>query len=124
GLPEDASGHGGGFVFDCRALPNPGRLEAYRHLAGDDAPVAAWLEGQPEVHEFLRSVRDVIGQVVKAYQKRRFTHLSVAFGCTGGQHRSVYCATQLAKGLGAQPGVVVELHHRDVVREAGAKEGA
>ncbi len=116
GLPADASGHGGGFVFDCRALPNPGREARLAALAGDDAPVAGWLERQDEVHGFLTRVRDLIGQVAEAYGRRNFTHLSVAFGCTGGQHRSVYCATQLARHLRQRPGVQVELRHRDVVR--------
>jgi len=116
GLPADTSGHGGGFVFDCRALPNPGRDAAYAPMAGDDTAVEAWLEAHDEVHAFLARTREMIVHVVDAYRKRRFTHLSVAFGCTGGQHRSVYCATQLARHLRGREGVQVELNHRDVVR--------
>lgn len=116
GYPADSSGHGGGFVFDCRSLPNPGRDAQYAHMAGDDAEVVAWLEAHDEVHGFVARVREMITHVVEAYRQRRFTHLSVAFGCTGGQHRSVYCATQLARALRAQMGVQVELSHRDVQR--------
>ena len=116
GLPVDQSGHGGGFVFDCRLLPNPGREERFAPLAGDDAEVVAWLEGQEEVQLFLSRVAEMIGQAVASYRRRRFTQLSVACGCTGGQHRSVYCATQLARLLRERDGVRVDLHHRDVVR--------
>ncbi|MBE2215149.1 MAG: phosphotransferase [Opitutaceae bacterium] len=118
GLPADTSGHGGGFVFDCRSLPNPGRDAAYATMAGDDPAVVAWLEAYDEVHGFLARAREMINHVIDAYRKRRFTHLSVAFGCTGGQHRSVYCATQLAQHLHGREGVQVELSHRDVVRVA------
>jgi aminoglycoside/choline kinase family phosphotransferase len=121
GLPVDASGHGGGFVFDCRSLPNPGRDANYAPMAGDDAPVAAWLEAHDEVHGFVARAREMIIHVVDAYRKRRFTHLSVAFGCTGGQHRSVYCATQLARDLRGREGVQIELSHRDVVRASAPK---
>lgn len=116
GLPADTSGHGGGFVFDCRSLPNPGRDPAYAPLAGDEPQVIAWLEAHDEVHGFVARAREMILHAVDAYQKRRFTHLSVAFGCTGGQHRSVYCASQLARALRSREGVRVELTHRDVVR--------
>ena len=116
GLPVDVSGHGGGFVFDCRALPNPGREPRYAPHAGDDPEVVAWLEAHDDVHNYLAHVRDLVTQVVESYARRNFTHLSVAFGCTGGQHRSVYCATQLAAHLGQRPGVRVELRHRNVVR--------
>jgi aminoglycoside/choline kinase family phosphotransferase len=116
GLPADDSGHGGGFVFDCRALPNPGREPHLAPFAGDDAPVVAWLEAQSEVHTYLARVRDLVAQAVESYRRRNFTHLSVAFGCTGGQHRSVYCATQFALHLRALDGVQVDLRHRDVVR--------
>lgn len=116
GLPADASGHGGGFIFDCRALPNPGREPQFAALAGDDAVVAAWLEANEDVHSFLARIRDLLGQVIESYRRRNFTSLAVGFGCTGGQHRSVFCATQLAQQLRARDGVQVELRHRDVVR--------
>jgi hypothetical protein len=120
GLPADDSGHGGGFVFDCRALPNPGRDPRYASQAGDDAEVAAWLEAQEETQTFLARIRDLVDQVADAYARRSFTHLTVAFGCTGGQHRSVYCATQLAGHLRARAGIQVDLRHRDVARQGGA----
>ncbi|MGH8021024.1 MAG: RapZ C-terminal domain-containing protein [Opitutaceae bacterium] len=116
GPPADESGHGGGFVFDCRILPNPGREPRYAGLAGDDAEVVSWLEARDEVHSFLTRVRDLTGQVVEGYSRRNFTHLSIAFGCTGGQHRSVYCATQLAKHLAQHGALRVDLRHRDVKR--------
>ena len=113
GMPVDESGHGGGFVLDCRFLPNPGREERFARLTGDDPETIGWLEKQEEVHSFLTRVRDMITQVVETYRQRNFTHLSVAFGCTGGQHRSVYCASALARTLARSPGVRVELEHRD-----------
>lgn len=113
GLPVDDSGHGGGFVFDCRSLNNPGRQEQYQHLTGNDAGVIVFLEKQPEVHSFMTRVRDLISQVVEKYTERNFSQLSVAFGCTGGQHRSVYCANQLADFLREKYGVKVELSHRE-----------
>jgi aminoglycoside/choline kinase family phosphotransferase len=116
GYPADASGHGGGFVFDCRALPNPGREARFAGLTGRDAEVAAWLEARAEVGEFLVRVQALLEPTLENYQRRRFTHLAVAFGCTGGQHRSVYCAEKLAQALRARPGLSVEVHHREADR--------
>ncbi len=111
GLPADETGHGGGFVFDCRCLPNPGRMEKYKNQNGYDREVIAFLEGKKEVHSFLTRVQDLISQVVENYQGRNFSHLSVAFGCTGGQHRSVYCANILADYLTAKYNAKVEVSH-------------
>jgi len=111
GYPVDTSGHGGGFVFDCRALPNPGREIAFARLTGRDAEVAAWLRGYDEVNQFLTQVQILLEPTLTAYLQRRFTHLSVAFGCTGGQHRSVYCAEALAEWLRQRPGIMVEVVH-------------
>jgi RNase adaptor protein for sRNA GlmZ degradation len=119
GYPADASGHGGGFVFDCRALPNPGREAAFAALTGCDAAVVAWLRRHDEVDHFLAQIRLLLEPVLATYQQRHFTHLSVAFGCTGGQHRSVYCAETLAQWLRSCPGIAVEVHHRD--RDAGTR---
>lgn len=116
GLPQDDTGHGGGFIFDCRSLPNPGRLEKYAKQTGFDAEVIAFLENSPEVHSYLTRVRDLISQVIENYQHRNFSHISVAFGCTGGQHRSVYCANALAKYLEEKYRVKVEMAHRELGR--------
>jgi RNase adaptor protein for sRNA GlmZ degradation len=111
GLPTDEKGHGGGYVFDCRALPNPGRFEQYAKLTGRDEPVVAFLENEPAVRDFLGHVFAVIDGTVENYQLRNFTDLLVAFGCTGGQHRSVYCAEQLARHLREKFEVYVEVRH-------------
>ncbi len=109
-MPVDESGNGGGFVFDARSLPNPGREEQYRQLTGKDAPVIEYLEAQESVHEFFAQARDLVDLSVRNYQRRGFKDLMVSFGCTGGQHRSVYMAERLAKQLRAA-GVAVELRH-------------
>jgi aminoglycoside/choline kinase family phosphotransferase len=116
GCPVDTSGHGGGFVFDCRALPNPGREARFSGLTGRDPEVIAWLEPQEEVRRFLAVIRELLEPTLATYQQRHFTHLSVAFGCTGGQHRSVYCVEALAGWLRGRPGISVEVHHREAGR--------
>ncbi len=109
--PRDESGNGGGFVFDARSLPNPGREERFRTLTGKDSAVQQYLESEPSVHQFLMSAEALVDESVRAYQKRGFANLMVSFGCTGGQHRSVYLAEQLAKHLRASNGVNVVLRH-------------
>ena len=99
GLPKDDSGNGGGFVFDGRSLPNPGREDRFKPLTGKDAPVIEYLQQQESVHQFLASVMSLVDASVSTYQRRGFKHLMVSFGCTGGQHRSVYLAEQVAKRL-------------------------
>lgn len=114
GLPTDLSGNGGGHVFDCRALPNPGRYPEYRSYTGKDRPVQQFLEREPAVDVFLSHAEAIVAQSVEKYLERNFTHLSVAFGCTGGQHRSVYCAEQLAARIARRyPSVHIHLHHRE-----------
>ncbi len=113
GLPQDETGNGGGFVFDGRSLPNPGREERFNTLTGKDAPVIEYLNQQESVHQFLASVMSLVDATVSAYQHRGFKHLMVSFGCTGGQHRSVYLAEQLAKHLRGKDGVEVVVHHRE-----------
>jgi len=113
GLPQDESGNGGGFVFDGRSLPNPGREERFKTLTGKDAPVIDYLNQQESVHQFLASVTSLVDASVSAYQARGFKHLMVSFGCTGGQHRSVYLAEKLAKHLRGRHGLEVVVHHRE-----------
>lgn len=113
GYPVDPTGNGGGFVFDCRALPNPGRYEQYKKINGKDQLVIDFLKKEPEVDTFLQQVFLLVDQSVKEYQQRRFNHLMVNFGCTGGQHRSVYCAEALARHLREKTGVEVSLSHRE-----------
>ena len=114
GIPKDESGHGGGFVFDARSIPNPGREEKFKALTGKDAPVIEYLNQQESAHQFLGSVTSLVDASVKTYQNRGFTSLTVSFGCTGGQHRSVYFAEQLAKRLNDRNGVKVVVRHLEL----------
>ena len=112
GIPEDRSGNGGGFVFDCRALPNPGRYEEYKKLTGQDAEVQDYLNQYEEVHHFLKSTQEIVFQSVDNYIERNFKNLFVNFGCTGGQHRSVFFAESTAKALHQKyPQIKVVLNH-------------
>ncbi|MEX2572472.1 MAG: RNase adapter RapZ [Gemmatimonadota bacterium] len=114
GYPEDVGGHGGGFVFDMRALHNPGRYADYTELCGLDSDVERFLEGVPEVDRFWQHVRDLVEMQVETYLTRGFTSLSVHFGCTGGQHRSVYFVERLARHLRSRfPEVNVAVEHRE-----------
>jgi len=108
--PTDESGNGGGFVFDARSLPNPGREERFKQLTGKDAPVIDYLNQQESVHQYLAGVESLVDASVSTYQRRGFKNLMVSFGCTGGQHRSVYLAEQLAKHLCAN-GVDAVVRH-------------
>ena len=116
GLPSDDSGNGGGFIFDARSIPNPGREERFKSLTGKDEAVIQYLQQQESVHRFLGNVRSLVDLSVDTYLKRGFQHLMVSFGCTGGQHRSVYLAEQLAKHLGSRPGVEVIVQHQEEPR--------
>ena len=110
-MPADESGNGGGFIFDARSLPNPGREERFRSMTGKDAPVIDYLKQQESVHQYLANVLSLVDASVSGYQRRGFKDLMVSFGCTGGQHRSVFLAEQLAKHLRAVNGVEVVLRH-------------
>jgi RNase adaptor protein for sRNA GlmZ degradation len=113
GIPEDPSGNGGGHVFDCRAINNPGRYEEYKKLSGKDLAVQEFLEHKSEIRLFLDSVKTLVEQSVKVYLERGFTHLSINFGCTGGQHRSVYSAEKISDFLQNNFPVDVVLIHRE-----------
>ena len=113
GIPEDASGNGGGYVFDCRSVHNPGKYERFKQLTGLDAPVIEFLEQDGEILRFLDHVYALVDAHVERFLERGFTHLQVSFGCTGGQHRSAYSAQHLAEHLIAQYPVRVHLIHRE-----------
>ncbi len=117
-MPADPNGHGGGFIFDARSLPNPGREERFRELSGKDVPVIEYLEREDSVRNYLQHVFALVDGSVTAYQVRGFSSLMVSFGCTGGQHRSVYLAEQLAKHLKGHPGVQVVVHHVEMEKQA------
>jgi aminoglycoside/choline kinase family phosphotransferase len=111
GTPKDETGHGGGFVFDGRSLPNPGREDRFKALTGKDTPVIEYLNQQESVHQFLASVMSLVDASVNSYRERGFKNLMVSFGCTGGQHRSVYLAEQLARHFRSRNGVEVAVRH-------------
>ena len=113
GIPEDNSGNGGGYVFDCRYVHNPGRYDEYKPLTGLDKPVIDFLENDGEKTEFLTHVYALTDAHVKRYLERGFTNLMICFGCTGGQHRSVYSAQHTAEHIHNRFGVRVELLHRE-----------
>ena len=113
GIPDDESGNGGGYVFDCRSTHNPGRYEPYKQLTGLDEPVIRFLEDDGEILTFLDSVYKLADAHVRRYIQRGFTSLMFSFGCTGGQHRSVYSAQHLAEHLHAKFGIEVRICHRE-----------
>ena len=113
GLPADKSGNGGGYIFDCRSTHNPGRYEPYKQLTGLDQPVIDFLEEDGEIVTFLEHVYALADTHVARYIERGFTALMFSFGCTGGQHRSVYSAQHLAEHLHRKFGVEVRLVHRE-----------
>lgn len=114
GLPSDDKGHGGGFIFDCRALPNPGREEKFAPLTGKDPEVISYLSAAPQMDVFLDAVFKLVDLAVENYQSRNFTDLMVSFGCTGGRHRSVYSAERLKKHLEEKYKIKVEIQHREL----------
>jgi aminoglycoside/choline kinase family phosphotransferase len=114
GIPDDSHGHGGGYVFDCRVMTNPGKEEAYKCLTGKDKEVIEFLNQQGDVNEFLSPAFSLVDMSVDKYEERNFSHLMVSFGCTGGQHRSVYCAERLAEHLRESQNVQITLWHREL----------
>jgi aminoglycoside/choline kinase family phosphotransferase len=113
GIPNDASGNGGGYVFDCRAINNPGKFERYSNVTGLDEPVIKFLEDDGEIVDFLENIYPLVDRHVKRYLDRNFTNLMISFGCTGGQHRSVYAAQHVAEHIHRKFGVKVLLVHRE-----------
>jgi len=111
GYPPDKSDNGGGFIFDCRGLLNPGRFEEYKKINGRDKPVIDFLEQQTSMPEFMNSVYNIVDISVENYIQRKFSSLCISFGCTGGQHRSVYAADALARYLRNKFKVKIELNH-------------
>ena len=111
GIPADPSGNGGGFVFDCRAIHNPGKYEEFKHLTGKDPQVQKFLEEKSTIAAFLAPVFSLISNSIEVYTLRGFSHLCVNFGCTGGQHRSVYAAEKMSEYLKNNYPVTVVLQH-------------
>lgn len=114
GIPAAIDSHGGGYVFDCRALPNPGREASYQMQTGKDQAVKDYINSQPGTELFWQNVSGLIQQSVKVYKSRGFNSLSVYFGCTGGQHRSVYFAERLAALFADDAEVKVLLEHTNL----------
>src|SRR5689334_6196627 len=123
GPPKDETGHGGGFVFDARSLPNPGREERFKMLTGKDALVIDYLRQHKSVDEYLKNAEALVDSSISNYQSRGFKSLTASFGCTGGQHRSVYLAEQMAKHLRAKAGVEVVLRHVELEKMELEKMG-
>lgn len=116
GVPKDEGPDFGGFVFDCRCVPNPYREESLRELTGLDAEVQKYLIEKPEASKFAKSSDELIHQAVHAYLKRDFERLTICYGCTGGQHRSVYFAERLARELETIENVETVVTHRELPR--------
>lgn len=113
GIPSDTSGNGGGYVFDCRGIENPGKYDHYKHFIGTDKEVVDFLEADGGVLKFMEHVYALADVHVQRYIQRKFTNLMFSFGCTGGQHRSVYCAQHLAEHISQKFNVKVILYHRE-----------
>ncbi len=117
GIPIDYTEHGGGFVFDCRALPNPYMYIKLRHFTGKDQPIKEFMKGKKEVDSFLSSVYAIIKQSIEKYIDREFTSLNIGFGCTGGHHRSVYCAEKMSEMIKQKYDVIVTINHIELRKE-------
>ena len=114
GIPDDSTGNGGGFVFDCRGIHNPGRYERYMCLTGKDKEVIEFFKKNSRIDEFLEKVMTVVDITIQCYIERGFTDLMINFGCTGGQHRSVYCAENFGRLLEQKYGVTVSVKHHEI----------
>ena len=114
GIPKDETGNGGGFAFDCRGILNPGRIEEYKAQTGCDIGVQEFLETKTEMPKFLSLVKEIVSINIDNYLERNFEHLQINFGCTGGQHRSVYCAEKTAAFIREKyPQATVTIHHNE-----------
>ena len=113
GIPKDNSGNGGGFTFDCRGILNPGRIEEYKTQTGNDIGVQEYLETQTEMPKFLELIKNLVSINIDNYISRNFEDLQISFGCTGGQHRSVYSAIKIAEFIKEKYGdkVAVKINH-------------
>ncbi|MBV6477357.1 MAG: RNase adapter protein RapZ [Ignavibacteria bacterium] len=121
GIPADDSGNGGGFVFDCRYIENPGKLDELKTLTGKDEKVIKFIEDIPAMRNFIKNVIEIIDPAIENYIKRNFTDLMISFGCTGGQHRSVYSSEKIKEHINKKhPGVVVELKHLQLEKDSTA----
>ncbi len=115
GIPEDASGNGGGFVFDCRYIFNPGRKDEFKTKTGSDKEVISFLDLQEAMTKLLDNVYQIIDPAIENYLERNFTNLIISFGCTGGQHRSVYAAEKTREHISKKyPEVKIEFHHKQI----------
>lgn len=114
GIPGDTSGNGGGFVFDCRAIHNPGRFDEYKILTGKDKEVKNFLKKIPEMTNFMEHIFAITDNSIETYIRRKFSHLTISFGCTGGRHRSVYCSEILSAHIKEKFDVNIILHHREI----------
>ncbi|HET55438.1 MAG TPA: hypothetical protein ENN33_09510 [Ignavibacteria bacterium] len=117
GIPEDKNGNGGGYVFDCRLLHNPGRYDEFLNLTGKDPEVMDFLKKNSEADKFIKDVKRIIYRSITAYKRNNYTNLMINFGCTGGRHRSVYCAERIANRLMYESGIEVELIHTELEKE-------
>lgn len=113
GIPKDNSGNGGGFAFDCRGILNPGRIEEYKTQTGNDIGVQEYLETQTEMPKFLELIKSLVSINIDDYLERGFENLQINFGCTGGQHRSVYSAIKIAEFIREKypTGTLITIHH-------------
>ncbi|MCW8817247.1 MAG: phosphotransferase enzyme family protein, partial [Ignavibacteriaceae bacterium] len=117
GLPKDLTGNGGGFVFDCRSLDNPGRYPEFKNFTGLDKNVIQFLKDKDSVKNFLNSVYSIVDNSVQNYIRRDFKNLMINFGCTGGQHRSVFCVENLAKHLKEKFDILIEVNHTQLIQK-------
>jgi aminoglycoside/choline kinase family phosphotransferase len=114
GIPDDLSGHGGGFVFDCRGIHNPGRYNEYKELTGKDISVAAFLQEKSKMNDFLKDISNIVNRHIEFYKSNNYYNMQISFGCTGGRHRSVYAAEAIAAILNSRNDLRVILKHTEI----------